>query len=78
MSLYVKQDETRTRLQQEIAAELQEKARKKAAEAERPDGVEDSRYIENTKRSTSVVWVWLIVIAAVIAVAIYLIIKGAS
>ena len=78
MSLYVKQDETRTRLQQQIAAELQEKARKRAEEAELPDGVDDSRFIENTQRNVGVLWVWIAIIVIVIGAGIYFIIKGTS
>lgn len=72
MALFVNQDESRTRLQQEIAAELQAKAKKRAEEAERPDGVDDSRYIENTKRTTSLAWVWALIGVAIIALLIYL------
>ncbi len=77
MSLFVKQDETRTRLQQQIAAELQEQAKKRAEETELPDHVKDSRYIEGTKRTTSLAWVWVLIIAAIIAVALLIIVKGA-
>jgi len=42
MALYVKQSDTRSQLQEKLAAELQEKARAKAKEAELPDGVDDS------------------------------------
>ncbi len=76
MSLFVKQDETRSRLQQQIAAELQEKARKRAEEAERPDGVDDSRYIENTEHTARHGWVWIVVIATVFAAAIITIIMS--
>ena len=73
MSLFMKQDDTRSRLQQDIAAELQEKARKKAAEeAERPDGVDDSRFIEGTNHTTSRAWIWAVifVVALIIVVAL--------
>ncbi len=78
MSLFVKQDETRTRLQQQIAAELQEKAKKRAEEAERPDGVDDSRYIENTSQTTRRAWIWAIVFVVILAIAIFIIVKGVS
>ena len=74
MSLYVKQTDTRSALQEKLAAELQEKARKKATEAELPDGVEDSAYIEGTKKTTTLAWAWLIIGVAAIGVVIWLII----
>ena len=73
MSLFMKQDDTRSRLQQQIAAELQAKAKARAEEAELPDGVDDSRYIEGTKQSTRLAWVWIVIIIAVIAAAIVLV-----
>lgn len=72
MSLHLKQNDTRTPLQNRIAKELQEKAKQKASEAELPDGVDDSRYIEGTMLTTRLAWVWGIV--AVIAVAVAIII----
>jgi hypothetical protein len=58
MALYIRQQEKRTELQERLAAELQEKARAKAKEAELPDGVTDSHYIKNTKQTSSLGWVW--------------------
>lgn len=72
MSLYVKQTDTRSALQEKLAAELQEKARKKAKEAELPDGVEDSAYIEGTKKTTSLAWAWVVIGIAIVGVVIWL------
>jgi hypothetical protein len=60
MSLFIRQDENRSELQTRIAAELQEKARKKAKEAELPDGVKDSAYIKGTKQTASTAWIWIV------------------
>lgn len=76
MSLFVKQDETRSQLQQQIAAELQEKARKRAEEADLPDHVEDSHYIEKTEYTGRHGWIWIVVIAAVIIAAIITIVMS--
>ncbi|MFY9227876.1 MAG: hypothetical protein WAO28_00920 [Candidatus Microsaccharimonas sp.] len=76
MALFVRQDENRTELQTRIAAELQEKARKKAEEAELPDGVTDSQYIKDTKQTSSLAWVWLIVFFIVIGLIIWLIVSS--
>ena len=76
MALFVRQDESRTELQDRIAAELQEKARKRAQDAERPDGVDDSKYIEGTKGTSGLAWAWVLVgIGTVIAV-VWLVIES--
>lgn len=79
MSLYLRQQNTRSDLQEKLAKELQERAKQKAAlEAERPDGVDDSRYIEQTKQTSSLAWVWVLIIVACIASALWLVIVAAS
>lgn len=78
MALFVKQNESRSDLQQRIAAELQEKAKKRNDLQDRPDGVDDSRYIEHTKRTTSLAWVWLLIIAAIVILSVSLVINGAN
>lgn len=70
MGQYMNQKESRTELQQRIAAELRAKAAAKSSQddADRPDGVDDSRYIEGTKQTTSLAWLWVLVfILAVVA-----------
>lgn len=74
MSLYMKQNETQSELQKRIAAELQDKAKKKALETERPDGVEDSAYIKDTKQTTSLAWAWILIFIAIVGIAIWLIV----
>ena len=76
MGLYVKQNQSRTELQEKIAAELQEKARKKSEPADRPDGVDDSRYIEGPKATTTLAPVWLIIGTAAIIVIIWLVVAS--
>lgn len=78
MGIIVNQQDNRTELQKRIAAELTEKAKKKkVAEGELPDGVEDSRYIENTKTTTSLAWAWLLIaIVAIVALVVYFIVSG--
>lgn len=73
MGLYVKQSDTRSQLQEKLAQELQDRAREKAKEAELPDGVDDSAYIEGTKMTTSLAWVWAIIAVLFIGVIIWLI-----
>lgn len=74
MGLYVKQSDTRSQLQDKLAAELQERARAKAKEAELPDGVSDSAYIEGTKATSSLAWVWILIFAAMLGIAIWFIV----
>jgi type VI protein secretion system component VasF len=78
MALFVRQDENRSELQQRLATELQDRAKKKAEEAERPDGVTDSQYLKGTKEGSSLLWVWLVIGALVVVVAIFLIVKTSA
>ncbi len=78
MALYVNQKNNRTELQERLAAELREKARKQAEidGKERPDGVTDSNYLKDTKQTTSLAWVWAIVAVASIVLILYVVIQS--
>ena len=78
MALFVRQDENRTELQKRVASELQDRARKKAEEAELPDGVDDSQFIKGTKETSSLLGVWLVVAALAIGAVIFLVINTAK
>jgi len=73
MALFVRQDENRSELQKRLATELQERAKQKAKEVERPDGVDDSQFIKGTKQTTSLAWVWMLIAVAIIGIVIWLI-----
>jgi len=73
MSLYLKQNESRSQLQDKLAKELQERAKQKAKTFDQPDGVTDSAYLKNTKQTTSLAWVWVLIVLAIIGIAIWLI-----
>lgn len=75
MSLYLKQNESRSQLQEKLAKELQERAKQKAQPHEQPDGVMDSEFIKRTKETTSLAWVWLLIGLAVIVVTIWLLVS---
>jgi hypothetical protein len=76
MALFLKQDfDSRSELQNKLAMELQEKAKLKAKTADLPDGVDDSKYIEGTKSTTSLAWAWILILFAAVGVAIWLIVK---
>lgn len=80
MALYVKQDDNRTELQEKIAAELREKQIKNSlgeggfapenkGEIAQP---EDSAYLEGTKETTGLAFVWLLVLLAfLVALGLY-------
>ncbi len=76
MGLYLNQKNTRSELQERLAAELREKAKKRAdIEAQdRPDGVTDSAFLKNTKQTTSLAWVWTLIGIVTIAIIIYIVV----
>lgn len=74
MALFIRQDEKRSELQNKLAMELQDRARAKAKQEDLPDGVNDSQYIQGTKTTTSLAWIWFILLFAGIVVAIWLIV----
>ena len=78
MALFVNQNDERTELQKRIAAELAEKAKKKSleADADRPAGVSDSAYLEDTKRTTSLAWVWILIVLAAVGILIWLVVAS--
>ena len=75
MALFMNDQTERTELQKRIAAELAEKAKKKSLEpsSDRPDGVDDSAYLEKTKTTTSLAWVWILIIVAFVGAMIWLV-----
>ena len=78
MALFMNQQNDRTELQKRIAAELAEKAKKKSldADADRPDGVSDSAYLEGTKTTTSLAWIWVLIVMAAVGVSIWLVVAS--
>lgn len=75
MALFVQQDENRSELQKRIAAELNERAKRTAANiADKPDGVEDSAYMEGTKSTTSLAWAWILILLTAMIIAGWLIV----
>jgi len=77
MALFINQESNRTKLQERLAAELNEKAKKKALleKQDLPDGVSDSRFLKGTKSTTSLAWVWIAIVLLVIIGAIILILN---
>lgn len=79
MGMYLKQQESRSELQQRIAAELKAKAEQKAKIEDKPhDTIEDSDYMQGTKRTTTLAPVWLLIFFAAILVFIYFITQASK
>lgn len=78
MALFVNQNHEKTELQQRLAAELQEKARKKALETDQPDGINDSAYLKDTKSTTSLAWVWVVIVVFAVGALLLYILLSAS
>lgn len=62
MGLYVKQEVEKTELQKRIAESLEDKAKNAEKIKENADMVDDSAYIEGTKKTTSLALVWIILL----------------
>lgn len=73
MALFIRQNEDRSKLQERLAAELQERAKQRAANQAGPDGVDDTEYMKNTKQTTSLAWVWISIVVLVIVACVWLI-----
>jgi hypothetical protein len=79
MGIIVNQQDNRTELQKRIAAELSEKAKKKHdPKGDLVDGVEDSAYIEGTKVTTSLAWVWAVVFLLAVVAVVFLFITSSN
>lgn len=74
MGIFVSQDDDRSELQTRLATELQDRAKQRAKLADRPDGVDDSQFIKGTQKTSSLAWVWIIIIIFAIGISIWLIV----
>lgn len=75
MGLYTEQEVEKTELQKRIAEGLQDKAKRARELTDGPDLVEDTAYLKGTKKTTSLAWVWILIVIAIVAVTIYSAIK---
>jgi hypothetical protein len=76
MAMFIRQNDPRSKLQERIEAQLREKAKNQGegSPADMPDGVDDSQYLDGTKRTTSLAWLWVVIIVfAVAALIVYMI-----
>lgn len=74
--MFIQRNEKRSELQQRIAAELHEKARaRQEADPERPDGVDDSSYLQSTKKTTSLAGIWVAIVVVALAILVFFIVR---
>lgn len=77
MALFIKQNEERSKLQERLVAELQEKSKKNFEKANGLD-IDDSEYMKDLKETTSLSWVWLIISIVAAIVVIWLVIVSSG
>ena len=79
MALFVQQNDNRSKLQEQVAAELQDKLKKRAEiDNSLPDGIKDSAYLKDTKTTTSLAWVWIAIVVFVIVAMVFFIVVSAK
>ncbi len=70
------QKDVRTELQKRVAADLTDRAKKKTDFTDMPDGVDDSAFLIGTKKTTSLMGVWIsIAVIAIILLIVFIILK---
>jgi hypothetical protein len=60
MGIILKQTDNRSKYQEKIAAELQDRLKNKTEDVDLPDHVKDSAYLEGTKQTSFLTGVWLV------------------
>lgn len=75
MALFVRQTEDRSKLQERLAAELQEKAKAKALQKNQGDDIENSEYLKDTKSTTSLAGVWVVIVLVFLAIVVWLMLQ---
>jgi divalent metal cation (Fe/Co/Zn/Cd) transporter len=76
MGLYTKQEYEKTELQKRIAESLDDKAKKASEIKSKTDLVEDSAYVHGMKKSSSLAWVWVLLIIVALVIAFWLVAVG--
>lgn len=79
MAVFIKQDDKRSDLQKRLSAEISGRGKKNALDLTGDaDGVKDSKYIEGTKKTTSLAWVWLLIVVAFVIFLVWLTVNSVS
>lgn len=77
MGLFVNQQDQRSELQERIAAELREKAKASSLQEKATmDGVDDIRYLEGMKQTTTLAWAWILITIMAGAVIVMFLMQG--
>ena len=77
MGLYVRRDEQRSKLQERIAADLRAKSKQASEDIQATtDLVEDSNYMQDTKTSSGLLGVWLVIGVVAFGLIIALIVRS--
>ena len=77
MGLFVNQQDQRSELQERIAAELREKAKASSLQEKATmDGVDDIRYLEGTKQTTTLACSWILIAIMAGAVIVMFLMQG--
>ena len=77
MGLFVNQQDQRSELQERIAAELREKAKASSLQEKATmDCVDDIRYLEDTKQTTTLAWTWILIAIMAGAVIVMFLMQG--
>lgn len=76
MGLFISQNDTRSKLQEKIAADLQKKAKQTQGVEGSFDGAEDVKYLENTKQTTTLAWAWVLIVFMAAGVVILFLMQG--
>lgn len=66
MALFIRQSEDRSKLQERLSAELQERHKQRNVGNNEPEKIEDTAYLKDTTDTGSLTWLWvaLMLIAA--------------
>ena len=77
MGLFVSQKDSRSELQERIAADLRAKAQQTTgSDDDSRDEVADSKYMEGTKETTTLAWAWILIGIMAAGVVILFLMQG--
>lgn len=78
MALHIRQTDQQSELQKRIATELQDKAKKRTLDHDRPDGVDDSGYVQGMKQTTGLAWAWVLIGLVSVGIIVWLVVISAT
>lgn len=77
MGLFVTQKDSRSELQERIAADLRAKAQQTVGKGDDSiDEIADSKYMEGTKQTTTLAWAWILIALMAAGVVIMFLMQG--